>query len=460
MPELKPANENPWYVLMTLYGEQEGAFFDLDLHERNREAWNAWAGSQIGESDREATAKRGIHIPPKSKWSATSRTIKARHKSEMMRRNGEGFAYPGFPNEAMEVDLDKTEFSRPFVARRFVFRSARFTGSVFRNSAVLDSATFMESAFFDSATFIQDAVFTRTTFKETTVFQSASFNGTADFFAASFTADAHFSNATFAGPVEFSRATFSRDAVFQRATFNGPAEFIFATFTGEARFRLAVFSNHAKFVAGTFQNFADFSGAEFGRDRPKSTVLFTDAHFAKPTNFRAAIFHSTYPNFDGAVLHEKTTFSTKGDSDDIKYWPFGQPMNPDAARASCAIIRHNVGKQGLPEDEHFFFRKEMEFAGQVGGRWHRLPYWLFGVVSEYGNSIERPNFWLILLLAFPANAYLWEKSMTGRGFSHDLLSAYFFSGTNILGFLRLRETYFPDVVACLPGWLQFLSAFQ
>jgi len=41
---LRPANENPWYILMTLYGEQEGEEIDWELHEKNRRAWNAWAG--------------------------------------------------------------------------------------------------------------------------------------------------------------------------------------------------------------------------------------------------------------------------------------------------------------------------------------------------------------------------------------------------------------------------------
>ena len=33
--QLKHADRNPWYVLMTLYGAD---------HDKNRTAWNAWAG--------------------------------------------------------------------------------------------------------------------------------------------------------------------------------------------------------------------------------------------------------------------------------------------------------------------------------------------------------------------------------------------------------------------------------
>ena len=36
--KLTPANQNPWYVLMTLYGEQEGEAVVLQLDEDNRAA--------------------------------------------------------------------------------------------------------------------------------------------------------------------------------------------------------------------------------------------------------------------------------------------------------------------------------------------------------------------------------------------------------------------------------------
>jgi hypothetical protein len=53
---LKPANENPWYVLMTLYGEQDGEEIDGELHEKNRAAWNAWACQGMTEEERQEAA--------------------------------------------------------------------------------------------------------------------------------------------------------------------------------------------------------------------------------------------------------------------------------------------------------------------------------------------------------------------------------------------------------------------
>jgi len=52
MQERQPPNLNPWYVLMALFGEQVGEEGDEDLHRRNREAWNLWAGQSLpGVSD-------------------------------------------------------------------------------------------------------------------------------------------------------------------------------------------------------------------------------------------------------------------------------------------------------------------------------------------------------------------------------------------------------------------------
>ena len=48
---LTPANENPWYVLMTLYGEQTGEWIDWKLHEKNRAAWNAWACQTMSDEE-------------------------------------------------------------------------------------------------------------------------------------------------------------------------------------------------------------------------------------------------------------------------------------------------------------------------------------------------------------------------------------------------------------------------
>lgn len=63
-------------------------------------------------------------------------------------------------------------------------------------------------------------------------------------------------------------------------------------------------------------------------------------------------------------------------------------------------MRHNVGKQGRPEAAHFFYRREMGFAGQTGDWWQQLPYRLLGWLSDFGYAIDRPVwalFWVCML---------------------------------------------------------------
>ena len=57
-PTLKPAAENPWYVLATIYGEQYGETFDRDLHARNRRIWNGWYAGVLPQAQMEDFAKK------------------------------------------------------------------------------------------------------------------------------------------------------------------------------------------------------------------------------------------------------------------------------------------------------------------------------------------------------------------------------------------------------------------
>ena len=48
--ELRPANENPWYVLMTLYGDAYG---------KNRKVWNSWAAQVLTDEEKLAYEELG-----------------------------------------------------------------------------------------------------------------------------------------------------------------------------------------------------------------------------------------------------------------------------------------------------------------------------------------------------------------------------------------------------------------
>lgn len=160
-----------------------------------------------------------------------------------------------------------------------------------------------------------------------------------------------------------------------------------------------------------------------------------------------------------------TEFEKDEGHDLLNFWPTDTKQKPEVARNTCATIRHILAKQGLPEDEHFFFRKEMHFVGKIGSIWQRLPYLLFGLFSDYGHSIARPTLWLLGLWGFgfvafwgylagccvPAPLEAVERPMgTAMGLSFSNLFPLFGFGRVFLG----------EVLEALPPVLKLLSGFQ
>ena len=420
---LKPANENPWYVLMTLYGEQTEGPGDNDLHEKNRAAWNAWSGQALtNEGQARASEASGVAEAEFSAWPTMKEAVLQRHKDEMLRRNGEGFGYRSVPNPLEGVNLMKTEFSRPLVFNQMVFFGQTF----------FDGGTMAEDVSCSQSIFLSGATFTDVTFCK-----AASFN------KARFVADTDFWGASFLGP-----------AWFNRADFTSGAAVIGAKFDQKAWFQCAKFPNFAVFNDATFNGLANFRLAEFGAAGEDKRADFTDCKFENPTDFRQATFHARYPEFAGAILHERTSFTA-----DDKLWPKGAQADPEGAKASCAVIRHNLGKQGLLEEEHFFFRREMELAGQSGPWLQRPLYWLFGWLSDYGNSILTPFLWLFLLIAL--GAYILTWGLWGGAQALGFWEAFGTSFSNVFNFLGFHRAFLEaDFTQKLPQWLKVVSAFQ
>ena len=141
---LTPANANPWYVLMTLYGDQDGEEVDWELHEKNRALWNAWAcQSMSGEERVKAAEKSKVTILELEVWPGKKDEVGRLHEVEMVRRNGEGFVYPGVPDVTARVELARVAFSHDLVLSDAVFgRDVDFSFANFGGVAWFGSTTF------------------------------------------------------------------------------------------------------------------------------------------------------------------------------------------------------------------------------------------------------------------------------------------------------------------------------
>lgn len=72
--------------------------------------------------------------------------------------------------------------------------------------------------------------------------------------------------------------------------------------------------------------------------------------------------------------------------------------------------------QGLPDDAHFFFRREMGCKLAMAGGIKKLPLWFYRKFSDYGYSYGRLLWWLIQLWLVWTLGYLVFHHSNG-GFS-------------------------------------------
>ena len=383
MAELRDANTNPWYVLMTLYGEQEGLEVDWELHAKNRAVWNAWSCQGLDDAAAAEVAKLAqVDVGETRGWEEIAVSVKRKHRAEMKKRNTDSdFTYPGFPDFEKRIGCSDIQFF---------------------NTVVLRNCIFTQAAFFINATFTQ----------------YASFIG-----------------ATFTQYADFDSATFTQAAYFYSANFEGPAKFVAAKF-----------------------------GLRAGEKVCRAS--FTEASFAKVVSFREAEFVSHYPVLEGTQFREGVVLSAKA-----AFWPVAgkgatdlDESGTERAKESCAALRHALGKQGMPEEEHFFFRREMGFAAQIGGVWQRLPYQVFGAVSDFGQSIWRPFIGLLALWAIGGLlytvSYAWGAFDDGQQ-PREILFGFGLSFANIFKFLGLQRSYFDvDFTQSLNPWLQVMGGVQ
>ena len=103
----------------------------------------------------------------------------------------------------------------------------------------------------------------------------------------------------------------------------------------------------------------------------------------------------------------------------------------------------------------------MGFNARIGGFWRRLPYRLFGWVSDFGASIERPLVGLagVIVVFWPiiASHLKHAQGVPGTGGIWQGLGVSFSNTFGFLGFGRLMH---PEFFVNAPAWLDALSGLQ
>jgi uncharacterized protein YjbI with pentapeptide repeats len=469
-PKIK-ADNNPWYLLATLYGEPTGD--DDALQVRNRTAWNRYMAATLTDAQRASLIEKG-RLKSEDLTPFSPEELSAIEKAFWERREQAGSIVSVNLPPPEQIDFSNVEFDHHFRAGGFFFPGSFFLPG---SDSGFKGATFSNYADFEGATFYRDAVFEGATFVKYTSFKGATF---LDF--------AHFEGATF-DYADFESTTFSNYARFGSVTFSNYISFMGATFSNYADFGDANFSKHANFTGATFSNYA----------------FFINVDMRGPTSFQSATFSSFPPAFFGAKLHEGTVW--RG----VK-WP-NRPKNAgNAGEFVDAYERLKLEMDRLKkhEDELHFFALEMQSRRILHGDWKPvseltffgrtipvpslkipeipitpkprklfgrhfslppfkiwartvtlhwpasgLPIALYGLLSDYGRSYMRPFYGLLVTAAVGILAFLPYFGL--RKFK----KAIGLSIANTLGVLGFRKDFVdPHILESLPGSLKVFSAMQ
>lgn len=324
---LTPANENPWYVLATLYGEGVEK-----AHAKNRAAWNAWAGQNMAETERIGTVvevqgdlsrrdwalveiSNAPSVEELSAWSEVKEEILAKFAKEWRTRNG-AMSIPHLPEPDAKIDFSGIDFGKGICLDGFVFDSTvDFSHSKINDRGTFANAAFRKVSVFSNTKFIGYTIFDGAYFGGIAIFKDAELSGSSTFVRSNFKGSVQFSSATF-DTTEFDRAEFSVSAKFDQVKISR-GTFSKARFRCFASFHHAHFVDHVNFSAAEFSSveddYADFSKARFDGDAHFydteffSLSKFDGVQFKGQALFKKAQFYGS-AIFSAAHFHEGTTF--------------------------------------------------------------------------------------------------------------------------------------------------------
>ncbi len=381
-PALKPANENPWYLMATLYGEQSTENIDPKLADKNRTVWNQWMMAALEPELREKfpdnffTERKLFSLPLEEELAVTQ-------KFALRAPAGMDLPYPRNP-----IDFRNVCFSK----------EVDFTGFIFPRDVSFDGAVFGKDVHFNQAVFA---------------------------------ADANFGTSMFSGPAEFQRANFSRAGNFQGATFSRNADFEAAVFCAGAYFNRAVFLNDIFFQGAVFESETYFFNAKFLASVPD----FRDAKLREATEWHDATWPDPPQDADGAHWQLYTYERLKAEMERLKkheeeQFFFAKELRARRALLWFAAINKEAKRAEGPEKS-----RNLSERVDAGFRWSLN--WLYDFSSGYGLSIGRPLASLGVLLG--AGVFFFATRNSLGNAPMNLWDALNLSATNLISFLPYKS---------------------
>jgi hypothetical protein len=212
----KKAEDNPWYLLATLYGVP-GKGDDDELRKKNRIAWNRYFAASLNGETRTKLSEEKRHPEQELRpfWPQELREVEAAYDKRRGSKTLE------LPSSDVRIDFSNVEFDRDVIFEQFLFCYCSFQKAYFSCEAWFPSANFFgacfvgvkffDKAWFTGATFSGGTNFGGATFSGRTMFSDATFSGKADFRGAKFLRTSSFVNAEMKGETSFKNATFETE---------------------------------------------------------------------------------------------------------------------------------------------------------------------------------------------------------------------------------------------------------
>lgn len=428
------AEENPWYVLATIHGEVESSkpWSDLsqaekDIVLRNRRAWNGFMCQSLTDDQRNEIKKiKTLSAELQGLTGNQEQKIREKFRKRFPDLD-KNQAYKMFNNMKTleEIDLSAITVEKPIYMTRFIFgRRVLFYCSEFEEFVNFEESYFEGAVFYDSV-FSNDVNLKGSVFNKSFAFVNTKFNR-----------NANFEYVEFRDGCLCSNTIFNADGASSEICKIG-ANFYNCKFFGYAYFKFSKFYEISNFDSAKFHSLAIFHKVEF-----KDQTSFTDAKF------------KLYPpEFYDAKLYKDTIFTLDG-----RKWPVKMPISD--VKNTYAHLRYLMHEQLRPDEEHFFYRREMAWKAR-----HERPLWqrpiisLYGCFSGYGHSILRPLIaFLITLISTPIFVWLGNPLKWANIFISNWLEEVEipFLGGNLSNYEYLMKM----LLAFIVGALLFTTIFR
>lgn len=317
MGELKPANQNPWYVLMTQFGEQTGDKIDWVLHEKNREAWNKQYVAVLPSSVNEAFREFRLPIHSRDGYRAPTIPVTDSFSTAFAARNGEADAIPKLPGPGIPIEFDGHHFEHLFCAKGMIFpkgltfencrfsrdvdlRQAGVAGDLRMFKCTLEQQLGAERLFVTGGLRIKRSslvgfdlmgakvsddiemenikVQGPTNLADVQIEQNlrvvdANLAEEFDCTSLEVRGTSSFANLKVRGGTYFQQAVFEKAAIWQLSRFDGDAFFAGSQFKAQATFRAVTFEARVGFEACQFDGVTDFAESKFlGQGTPQLAI--------------------------------------------------------------------------------------------------------------------------------------------------------------------------------------------